>query len=244
MSVQRRLLTFALMLMCACSMFLSAQAQDITASGTVLDDRGKPVAGVSVKVKGASAGSFSDSKGLWRIRIPNTNSATLVFSYIGFKPYELKLTESKSDIVVRLQEDVLKASEIVVTGIATGVKRASIPNAVGTISAKELIPAPAQTIDQAFAGKFAGITIRQNTGAPGGGMSVNLRGVTTLVGTGQPIYIIDGVVMSNDALQGGLDVITNATGFGSPRPQGQPSNRIADINPNDIEDIQVLKGGS
>jgi len=75
-------------------------------------------------------------------------------------------------------------------------------------------------------------------------MSVNLRGVTTITGSGQPLYIIDGVIMSNDALQGGLDVITNATGFGAALPQGQPSNRIADLNPNDIEDIQVLKGGS
>jgi TonB-linked SusC/RagA family outer membrane protein len=229
---------------CFVGAFVTAFAQEVIVSGSVLDDRGKAVAGVSIKAKGITAGGFSDSKGLWRVRIPNANGATLVFNYIGFKPFELKATESKSDIVVRLQEDVLKTSEIVVTGVASGVKRAVVPNAVGTISAKELLPAPAQTVDQAFAGKFAGITIRQNSGAPGGGMSVNLRGVTTITGTGQPLYIIDGVIMSNDALQGGLDVITNATGFGSTSPQGQPSNRIADLNPNDIEDIQVLKGGS
>lgn len=244
MKTWRLSLSAAMILLCLLGVTLPVLAQEIIVSGTVLDDRGKAVAGVSIKAKGIAAGGFSDSKGLWRVRIPNANGATLVFNYIGFKPFELKATESKSDIVVRLQEDVLKTSEIVVTGIATGVKRASLPNAVGTISAKELIPAPAQTVDQAFAGKFAGVTIRQNTGAPGGGMSVNLRGLTTLVGSGQPLYIIDGVVMSNDALQGGLDVITNATGFGSARPQGQPSNRIADLNPNDIEDIQVLKGGS
>ncbi len=234
----------ATLLLCIFGTVIPAFAQEIVVSGTVLDDRGKSVAGVAIKAKGVQAGGFSDSKGLWRVRIPNANGATLVFSYIGFKPFELKATENKSDIVVRLQEDVLKTSEIVVTGVASGVKRAVAPNSIGTISAKELLPAPAQTVDQAFAGKFAGITIRQNSGAPGGGMSVNLRGVTTITGTGQPLYIIDGVIMSNDALQGGLDVITNATGFGSASPQGQPSNRIADLNPNDIEDIQVLKGGS
>jgi TonB-linked SusC/RagA family outer membrane protein len=234
----------ATLLLCIFGTVIPAFAQEIVVSGTVLDDRGKSVAGVAIKAKGVQAGGFSDSKGLWRVRIPNANGATLVFSYIGFKPFELKATENKSDIVIRLQEDVLKTSEIVVTGVASGVKRAVAPNSIGTISAKELLPAPAQTVDQAFAGKFAGITIRQNSGAPGGGMSVNLRGVTTITGTGQPLYIIDGVIMSNDALQGGLDVITNATGFGSASPQGQPSNRIADLNPNDIEDIQVLKGGS
>lgn len=235
----------AAIVLCFVGAFAPAFAQEVVVSGTVLDDRGKTLAGVSIKSRGGvTAGGFSDSKGVWRVRIPSANGATLVFSYIGFKPFELKATENKSDIVVKLQEDVLKSSEIVVTGIATGVKRASLPNAVGTISAKELLPAPAQTVDQAFAGKFAGVTIRQNSGAPGGGMSVNLRGVTTITGTGQPLYIIDGVIMSNDALQGGLDVITNAAGFGAALPQGQPSNRIADLNPNDIEDIQVLKGGS
>jgi TonB-linked SusC/RagA family outer membrane protein len=244
MKTWRLSVAVAALFLCIFGAVAPAFAQEIVVSGTVLDDRGKSAAGVAIKAKGIQAGGFSDSKGLWRVRIPNANGATLVFSYIGFKPFELKVTENKSDIVVRLQEDVLKTSEIVVTGVASGVKRAVAPNSIGTISAKELLPAPAQTVDQAFAGKFAGVTIRQNSGAPGGGMSVNLRGVTTITGTGQPLYIIDGVIMSNDALQGGLDVITNATGFGSASPQGQPSNRIADLNPNDIEDIQVLKGGS
>jgi TonB-linked SusC/RagA family outer membrane protein len=223
----------------------AALAQGLEISGRVIDKNVKlKLRGVALKVKGTSIGAISDRNGEFKLRVPNASQAVIVASYIGFKTQEIKVESNTSDLVIALEEDVLKTSEIVVTGIATGVKRASLPNAVGTISAKELIPAPAQTVDQALGGKFAGVTIRQNTGAPGGGMSVNLRGVTTLVGTGQPLYIIDGVVMSNDALQGGLDVITNATGFGSPRPQGQPSNRIADLNPNDIEDIQVLKGGS
>jgi len=225
---------------------VAAFAQDLVISGTVVDKGTKlKVAGAAVKVKGSAVGAISDRKGTFSMKVPGKTSATLVVSYIGFKTKELNVDASNAgDVTIALEEDVLKTSEIVVTGVASGVKRAVVPNAVGTISAKELIPAPAQTVDQAFAGKFAGITIRQNSGAPGGGMSVNLRGVTTITGTGQPLYIIDGVIMSNDAIQGGLDVITNATGFGSASPQGQPSNRIADLNPNDIEDIQVLKGGS
>jgi len=149
----------AAMFVCFASAFAPAFAQEVVVSGTVLDDRGKALAGVSIKSKGGvTAGGFSDSKGAWRVRIPSANGATLVFSYIGFKPFELKATESKSDIVIKLQEDVLKSSEIVVTGVASGVKRAVVPNAVSTISAKELLPAPAQTVDQAFAGKFAGVT--------------------------------------------------------------------------------------
>ncbi len=234
------------MFFCFVGAFATAFAQEIIVSGSVLDDRGKAVAGVAIKAKGIQAGGFSDSKGLWRVRIPNANGATLTFNYIGFKPFELKATESKSDIVVRLQEDVLKTSEIVVTGVASSIKKANSATSIGTISEKELLPAPAQTVDQAFAGKFAGVSIRQNTGAPGGGMSVTLRGATTLLGGSQPLYIVDGVIVNNNTSSGGQNTVTaagagGATGGGN---QEQSVNRIADINPNDIEDIQVLKGPS
>jgi len=229
---------------CFAGAFATAFAQEVIVSGSVLDDRGKTVAGVSIKAKGIQAGGFSDSKGMWRVRIPNANGATLTFNYIGFKPFELKATESKSDIVVRLQEDVLKTSEIVVTGLASSIKKANSPTSIGTISEKELLPAPASTVDQAFAGKFAGVSVRQNTGAPGGGMSITLRGATTILGGSQPLYIIDGVIVNNGTFSGGQNSITAAGSGGAQggQTQEQSVNRIADINPNDIEDVQVLKG--
>ncbi|MFQ5709822.1 MAG: SusC/RagA family TonB-linked outer membrane protein, partial [bacterium] len=153
-------------------------------------------------------------------------------------------TSSKSELDIALEEDVLKVSEIVVTGLATSVKRRNLANSVGTVSAKELIPAPAQTLDRALSGKMAGITISQNTGAPGGGINVNLRGLSTITGNTQPLFVVDGVIINDEAIQSGLDLVTEATGAGSPRPQGQPTNRIADINPNDIANIEVLKGAS
>lgn len=84
----------------------------------------------------------------------------------------------------------------------------------------------------------------QNTGAPGGGINVNLRGTSTITGSTQPLYVVDGVIIDNSAIQSGLDFVTEAASAGSDRPQGQPTNRIADINPNDIESIEVLKGAS
>lgn len=241
-SVTRTLLgLFLFLALCSGSLM----AQDLTIAGTVTDKAsGLKVAGAAVKVKGSNLGAISDKNGSFSIKVANAARAVLTVTYIGYKTEEITITASTSDLKIALEEDILKTSEIIVTGAATGIKRASVPNSIGVISAKELIPAPAQTVDQAFAGKFAGITIRQNTGAPGGGISVNLRGITTLVGNGQPLYIIDGVVMSNDAIQGGLDAVTAATGVGAQNPQGQPTNRLADLNPNDIEDIQVLKGGS
>ena len=86
--------------------------------------------------------------------------------------------------------------------------------------------------------------MRRNTGAPGGGVNVNLRGQSTLTGSTQPLYVVDGLIVNNDANQSGIDVVTAATGAGSSSPQGQPTNRIGDVNPNDIESIEVLKGAS
>ena len=75
-------------------------------------------------------------------------------------------------------------------------------------------------------------------------MSVNLRGVSTITGETQPLYVIDGVIVNNNTNQSGIDVVSAATGAGSARPQGQPANRISDFNPNDIESVEVLKGAS
>ena len=143
-----------------------------------------------------------------------------------------------------MDPDVLKQDAVVVTGLVNTVKRRNAANAVAAVSGNDLVNAPTQTLDQALSGQFAGVNIRRNTGAPGGGTNVNLRGQSTLTGSTQPLYVIDGVIVNNDANQSGIDVVTAATGAGSSRPQGQPTNRIGDINPNDVESIEVLKGAS
>lgn len=143
-----------------------------------------------------------------------------------------------------MELDVLKQDELVVTGLVTSVKRRNAANAVAVVSGEDLVNVPTQTLDGALSGQFAGVNIRRNTGAPGGGINVNLRGSSTLTGSTQPLYVIDGVIINNDANQSGIDVVSKATGAGSSRPQGQPTNRIGDINPNDIGSIEVLKGSS
>ncbi|MCS6990155.1 MAG: SusC/RagA family TonB-linked outer membrane protein [Chloroherpetonaceae bacterium] len=219
--------------------------QEMTVSGTVLDEAtNEPLAGAVVQVKEIrSAGAVTNASGKFRLLI-KAEKATLLVKLVGYKPRAIAVEGSNENLVIKLAEDLLKAEEVLVTGVATGVKRENSPNAIGTISASELLPAPAQTTEQAFAGKVPGLSISQNTGAPGGGISINLRGVSTLVGNSQPLIFVDGVIISNDQIQGGLDALTAATGVGSARPQGQPTNRLADLNPNDIADIQILKGPS
>jgi len=210
-------------------------------SGTVSDAQtGEPLVGTSVFVKGTFVGTTTDVRGGYSLEAAEGD--VLVVAYIGYKTQEITVSGDEMNIV--LETDVLRQDEVIVTGLATTVKRRNAANAVAVVTGDELVAAPTQTLDGALSGKFAGVNIRRNTGAPGGGINVNLRGSSTLTGGTQPLYVIDGVILNNDANQSGIDVITEATGAGSSRPQGQPTNRIGDINPNDIASIEVLKGAS
>src|SRR5689334_7214164 len=116
-----------------------------------------------------------------------------------------------SDLVVRLQEDVGHLEEIVVTGLASSTKRSNLAHAVGTISAKQLVgTTPQATVDAALYGKFPGAIVSANSGAPGGSVSVKLRGITSLVGNSQPLFIVDGVYYDNSSIQAGLNSISKA----------------------------------
>ena len=210
-------------------------------SGTISDAKtGESLVGTSVFVKGTFVGTTTDDRGTYSLDA--SPGDVLVVAYIGYKTQEIVVGEGVLDIA--LETDVLRQDEVIVTGLATTVKRRNAANAVAVVSGDDLVNAPIQTLDQALSGQFAGVNVRRNTGAPGGGVNVNLRGTSTLTGSTQPLYVIDGVIINNDANQSGVDVITKSTGAGSERPQGQPTNRIGDINPNDIESIEVLKGAS
>ena len=239
MKKQKNMLFFAMS-------FLSLQilsAQAMTVSGTVSDAQtGEALLGAQVFVKGTFVGTTTDDNGAFSLDVET--GATLVVNYIGYKSQEVGVSEGQALLSVQLEPDVLKQDEVVVTGLASSVKRRNLATAVAKVSGEELNGSPSQSLDQALGGKFAGVHIRRNTGAPGGGMSVNLRGVATIAGETQPLYVVDGIIVNNFANQSGIDVVSAATGAGSARPQGQPTNRIADINPSDIESVEVLKGAS
>ena len=216
-------------------------AHSQTLSGKITDsETGEPLPGAQVFVKGTFVGTTTDVSGSYSLEVDG--SVTVVIAYIGYKTQEVTTSGGSGDFA--MEPDVLRQDEVVVTGLVSTVKRRNAANAVASVSGDDLVNAPTQTLDQALSGQFAGVNIRRNTGAPGGGVNVNLRGQSTLTGSTQPLYVIDGVIVNNDANQSGIDVVTAATGAGSARPQGQPTNRIGDINPNDIESIEVLKGAS
>ncbi|MFN3939641.1 MAG: TonB-dependent receptor plug domain-containing protein, partial [Chitinophagales bacterium] len=148
---------------------------------------------------------------------------------------------------VVLEETNTMLDAVVVSGLATTVKRANLANAVDQISAKQLSEITQQsTLDGALYGKFTGAQITSNSGSPGGGIGIRLRGLTSINGPAQPLFIVDGVYVDNSSIPAGLNVVSAAAAGGSTAQfdQDNASNRIADIDPGDIETIEILKGAS
>ncbi|KAA9036554.1 SusC/RagA family TonB-linked outer membrane protein [Ginsengibacter hankyongi] len=222
---------------------VSLLAQNKTVTGQVTERNNLPVVGATIAVKNSTRAIVSDANGKFKLSIPD--NAVLIISAAGYKTQTIN-TEATTDFQVKLQEDVSKLDEVVVTGLSTSIKRRNLANAVATISAKELdATSPAQTFDAALEGKIPGAYINANSGAPGGGISVKLRGVTSVYGNTQPLYVVDGVFVDNTSTSAGLNVVTSALANGATTSnQDNPSSRIADLRAEDIENIEILKGAS
>ena len=166
------------------------------------------------------------------------------FRAIGFKGAQDTVPAGRATADVVLEPDPFNLEEVVVTGQSTGIEKQNLPNAVSTVNADELTRSPTGTLESALQGKIPGSLIQANSGAPGGGIQVNLRGVSTINAQVDPLWVVDGIVVSDDAIPNGANAVTAAQAGGNPRNQDNPVNRIADLNPEDIERIEVLKGGS
>lgn len=234
-----RLLASTLLLFLAISVF----GQENTVSGKVTDSSGEPLPGVNVLVKGTSAGTITDIEGAYRLSAPE--GSTLVFSFVGFRSQEISITSSLTTIDVSLEDDITNLEEVVITGLASSVKRSNLANSVASISADELSEITTQqTLDGALYGKFKGANIIANSGAPGGGIAIKLRGITSISGSNEPLIILDGVYIDNSAISGGLNAVSAAAGGGNQSTQDNASNRIADLDPEDIQSVEILKGAS
>jgi len=222
--------------------FAAGQVRQI--SGRVTNTQtqeGIPAA--TVAVTGTGIVAETNNEGIYQLNAP-AGDVGLIVRAIGFKRQQLGVPAAQNTADVALEPDVFNLEEIVITGQATGVERQNLPNAVATVSAGELTRAPTSTIEGALQGKIPGALIQANSGAPGGGFQVNLRGVSTIIGSVDPLFVVDGIVISNAAIPNGANAVTAAQAGGNPRNQDNPVNRIADLNPEDIERIEVLKGGS
>jgi len=221
---------------------LLSHAQNNPVNLQIKESNGQPIPSATILVDKKRT-LITDAQG--KITISNASNSIITISATGFKSQTIK-ADTLTQTTIILEQDVANLDEVVVTGLSTTVKRRNLANAVATISSKELAgTAPAQTFDAALSGKIPGAYINANSGAPGGGITVKLRGVTSVYGNTQPLYVVDGVFVDNTATSAGLNAVTSAASGGAPTStQDNPSNRIADINPQDIENIEILKGAS
>lgn len=220
---------------------VQADAQGFTASGNVKENvSGMPLSGVSISIKGTKLTTVSDASGNFSIKSTN-KSAVLVLKYVGYKTIEVNVSSEKPVASFNMEEEVSALKEVVITGLASSIKRSNLANAVTSVSAKDLTgTTQIQTADGALYGKVSGANIRMNSGAPGGGINIQLRGLSSLTQASAPLIVLDGVYINNSFQRTGR---ASVTGAGAAN-QDDGSNRLADINPADIENIEVLKGPS
>ncbi|HRH66823.1 MAG TPA: SusC/RagA family TonB-linked outer membrane protein, partial [Bacteroidia bacterium] len=232
--MRKTLTLFALLL---ALVTLKATAQDRSISGTVTSSEDKlTVPGVSVVVPGTTIGTSTDMDGNYKILVPKTAKA-LRFSSVGMKTKDVQIGASNVVDVV-LDPDVLKLNEVVVTALGIEKETRSLGYSTTKVSGDDVVKSREVNVVSALSGKVAGVQITSSAGTPGASSKILLRGNKSFTGENQPLFVIDGVPLDNS---------TNATSgndypFNNYLEQVNYSNRAIDINPDDIESINVLKG--
>jgi len=225
--IRFKLLTFVALFIFAGVSFsgkLIAQTNTgIPVTGVVLDQTGEAVIGANVMIKGSNVGAITDVNGNYLIQVPNEN-ATLQFSYLGYKSQEFRVG-SKRRIDVTLSEDRQLLDEVVVVGYGT-MKKSDLTGAVTSVREDAIAKSVPTTIDQVLQGRAAGVQVTQNSGIPGASSTIRIRGINSINASTEPIYVIDGVIISVSS----SNTATN--------------NPLAAINPQDIVSMDILKDAS
>jgi len=229
--MKKKLLLFLLgILFCAAQ----AIAQNKAITGKVVaDEDGYPLPGVSVKIKGTNTGTQTDVSGSYTINA--TTGQMLVFSFVGTTPQE-KTVGAANTIDVRLTQDTRTLQEAVVTGFGVKQSKRDLTSSVQTVKGADIQQTQRENFVNALQGRVAGATITSTSGLPGASASIVLRGITSIGGNNQPLFVIDGIRVSNDALS------QSALASNGDNRRSDFTNRIADLNPDDIETVTVLKG--
>ncbi|UXE66237.1 MAG: TonB-dependent receptor [Chryseotalea sp. WA131a] len=220
------LIKFVPLLMLLSSM---AWAQERSVSGKVTSQEdGTALPGVNVVVKGTTNGTVTDAEGNFKISVPSSGGS-LVFSFIGLSTTEVEIGD-RTTVDVSLSLDVQQLSEVVVTGYGTQ-DRKTLTSSITSVSAKDIAGVPMASPDQMLQGRAVGVQVSSASGTPGGGVSVRVRGSTSINASSDPLYVVDGIPIVSSNL--------SAVGLG-----GQLTNPIADLNPADIESMEILKDAS
>lgn len=213
---------------------LKIKTQDFTVNGIVQDQNGQPLPGANILEKGTSNGTQTDFDGNFELTL-NNSDAVLSITYIGFSPREIPV-EGQSNFTIVLEESAAALDEIVVVGYGTQ-KKSDLTGSVSSLKSEDLNPGANASVDQMMLGRAAGVQISQSSSAPGGGLSIRIRGASSLNASNEPLYVIDGFPIDNSA---------NLTSGGAAEvsENQSPNNPLNSLNPADIESIEILKDAS
>jgi TonB-dependent starch-binding outer membrane protein SusC len=200
----------------------TAQAQNLTLRGKTYDESKAALPGVNIKIKGTDLGVVSDSEGAYLINNLSPQS-TIVVTYIGFMEQEIEVN-GRTELDIVLKPDIEALNEVVVVGYGTQ-RKMETTGSIASVKAADLMQTPVSNVAQGLQARVSGLQITQNSSAPGGSISVRIRGTNSINGNSEPLYVIDGIQ------------ITNGGGVNDVSPLSQ-------INPNDIERVEVLKDAS
>jgi TonB-linked SusC/RagA family outer membrane protein len=225
-----------LLLLLAGSTFAAFAQQQVR--GTVSDDKGAPLEGVSVTIKGATNGVTTNNDGSFVINANSSGKTTLTFSFTGYKTMEVT-ADGAVPLSVKMESGENRLNDVVVVGYGTQ-RQKDVTGAVAAISNKDFNSGQVLSPQQSIQGKVTGVNISQNSGKPGGSNTIRIRGGTSLTGSNDPLYVIDGVPISNTAGVAQANVNTYSTNTFDQ----EPSNPLMTLSPDDIESITVLKDAS
>ncbi|MEZ4361819.1 MAG: SusC/RagA family TonB-linked outer membrane protein [Kofleriaceae bacterium] len=215
-----------------------------TLRGKLTDENGTPVPGAVVKVLGTENTVFTDENGDFQFEGLPLTEVILEAEADSYETNRIIALPTIAEV-----SGVLKfatgGEQIFIEGRAPAIVKSNAASSASVVKSEELTRVSSGTMEGAMAGKVAGANFQTNSGAPGGGQQVRFRGISTINGQVSPLYVIDGVIISNASISGGANAITAASAGGNgSSSQDNPTNRMADLNPNDIENVEVLKGAS
>ena len=214
-----------------------------TVTGKVVDPvSGEPIVAAEVTVKNTGVVIFTEADGTFKVE--NVPEGALLLEIKGPERETRILEVPGGQTVVNVPLAQVQGEQINIEGRAPVIVKQNLANGASVVDDTALNRVSAPTVDAALQGKVSGANLQFNSGAPGGGAQLRLRGISTINGQASPLFVIDGVVISNVAVPSGANAITGAAAGGNASNQDNPVNRLADINPNDIEQVEVLKGAS
>jgi TonB-dependent starch-binding outer membrane protein SusC len=236
MTTKRLLKRISFLFLCV-SFTQLAFSQSKTITGTIIDERGNPVAGATISVKGGKGGTTTDARGNYSLNVP-ASANTVVVSSVGYNPQEVSIVD-KSTVSIALVTASQSLNDVVVIGYGTA-KRSDVTGSVASIKAKDFNKGVITSPDELLQNKVAGLEITNNTAQPGGVTTVVIRGNNSIRASDGPLYVIDGVALDGRTARPSLNLGANGLPFG----QTPEANPLLYINPNDIASMDVLKDAS